>query len=309
MKKIPDGLVNFNIQDPPPQCGQWKKHMPRVRDAKIFEKYISARQLWRSKLEWQLTKEEALHILSDVKAAAVAGDWGARALMAYFYREGLGPLPKNNVLEPDMDKSVAIARMAVAAGQPWGFYDLGVAHEHGYGGANQNNSIAWAYYLRAAELGSPEAQMALAEAYGQANKLIDEEAMLECAFLQGHGLAAYKLGLRAMVRRQYVKGIEIYQKGIEYGCGDCATEMWILFEKGAWLDATSKEIEDFAVAGIIVDLERAKRYEIIADALEINPDLRFSNLEKNLPLPPKSLPEWLGVENILEPYNFKNPSY
>jgi len=41
--------------------------------------------------------------------------------------------------------------------RPWGYYDLGVAYEHGYGGAVQDDQIAWAYYLKAAELGSPEA--------------------------------------------------------------------------------------------------------------------------------------------------------
>ena len=44
--------------------------------------------------------------------------------------------------------------MAVAAGQACGYYDLGVAHEHGYGGAAQDEKIAWGYYLKAAELGS-----------------------------------------------------------------------------------------------------------------------------------------------------------
>ena len=71
-----------------------------------YRLYIDARRLWRSKIEWQLTKEESLGILRDVQHAASQGDWGARALMAYFYREGLGPLESNHVLDPDAKKSL-----------------------------------------------------------------------------------------------------------------------------------------------------------------------------------------------------------
>ncbi|MEF9927867.1 MAG: hypothetical protein RR983_01775 [Massilia sp.] len=91
--------------------------MPRTRDPAAYRLYIDARKLWRSKIEWQLPRQEALSILHDVQAAANQGDWGARALMAYFYRTGLGPLDTNNVLDPDADKLVEILRSAAATGQ------------------------------------------------------------------------------------------------------------------------------------------------------------------------------------------------
>ena len=149
MHTIPTGLQTFDVNGPIPTCGRWKDTMPRTRDPAAYRLYINARKLWRSKIEWQLTRQEALSILHDVQAAANQGDWGARALMAYFYRSGLGPLDTNHVLDADADKSVEIVRMAVAAGQAWGYYDLGVAHEHGYGGAAQDEQITWAYYLKA----------------------------------------------------------------------------------------------------------------------------------------------------------------
>lgn len=96
---------------------------------------------------------------------------------------------------PDPAKAVEIARMAAAALLPWGLYDLGVAYEHGYGGAVYDVELAWAYYLKAAQLGSPEAQMALASAYNQAARFDDEETMEQCAHRQGHGPAAFALGV------------------------------------------------------------------------------------------------------------------
>lgn len=194
---MPYGFKRFNLYDPLPGCARWRDYMPATRDPATHSLYIAARKLWRSKIEWQLTREEASRILSDVRTAADQGDWGARALMAHFYLEGLGPLESNNVLKPDLFKAVEIARMAAKVMQPWGLYDLGVAYEHGYGGAHYDIELAWAYYLRAAQLGSPEAQRALAQAYSAAGRRDDEVTMLNCAYEQGHGAAAYRLGIKA----------------------------------------------------------------------------------------------------------------
>jgi TPR repeat protein len=208
MHTIPQGLYRFKLTDPPPACDRWKEHMPATRDPDVYRLYIEARKLWRSKIAWQLTRTEALRILTDVNLASQKGDWGARALMGYFYRHGLGPLPSNHVLDPDADKTVEMARMAAAAGQPWGLYDLGVAHEYGYGGAYYDHDIAWAYYLKAAQLGSPDAQLALADAYLNAGRLNDEKTMLQCAYQQGHGMAALRLGVYARINMQYKDAIQ-----------------------------------------------------------------------------------------------------
>jgi TPR repeat protein len=204
--------------------------MPKTRGPAAYRLYINVRKLWRSKIEWQLTRQEAFSILHDVQAAANQGDWGARALMAYFYRSGLGPLDKNHVLDRDADKSVEIVRAAVAAGQAWGYYDLGVAHEHGYGGAAQDAQIAWAYYRKAAELGSPEAQMALASAYLKARRDDAEEAMLICAYKQGHGPAANKLGSYAKLSKNFGPALEYYQAGTRFGDKLSAVVMMFFFD-------------------------------------------------------------------------------
>lgn len=97
---MPSGLLAFDVNAPIPNCGRWKDTMPKERDSAAYRLYIEARKLWRSKIEWQLTREEAGRILHDVQTASNQGDWGALSLMAYFYRTGLGPLESNHVLDP-----------------------------------------------------------------------------------------------------------------------------------------------------------------------------------------------------------------
>ena len=309
MHTIPTGLQAFDVNGPIPTCGRWKNTMPRSRDPAAFRLYLSARKLWRSKIEWQLTRQEALSILHDVQDAAAQGDWGARALMAYFYRSGLGPLDSNHVLDPDGNKSVEIVRAAVAAGQAWGYYDLGVAYEHGYGDAAQDEQIAWAYYLKAAELGSPEAQMALASAYLKAERDDAEEAIVTCAYKQEHGPAAYKLGSYAKLRKNFGAALEYYQAGTKFGSEPSAAALMFMFDTEKW---SSREKQDQAALrelGILPDPERKRRYKQIDQALDINPDLKLARLDQVLPLPPAELPAWNGIQDAIEPEPDGPPSY
>jgi TPR repeat protein len=309
MHTMPPGLQAFDVNGPIPTCGRWKDTMPKTRDPVAYRLYINARKLWRSKIEWQLTRQEALSILHDVQAAANQGDWGARALMAYFYRSGLGPLDKNHVLDPDADKLVAILRTAVAAGQAWGYYDLGVAHEHGYGGAAQDAQIAWAYYRKAAELGSPEAQMALASAYLKAKRRDAEEAMVMCAYRQGHGPAAYDLGITAEGFKNFAAALEYYHAGTRFGSKESAIALRIMFAPKKWSLRDQQDQNALKQLSILPDPERKSRYDQISDALDLNPDLKLTRLDQVLPLPPAELPPWQGIQDAVEPEQDGPPTY
>lgn len=306
---LPYGFKKFSLNEPLPRCARWKEHMPASRDPAAYLLYIEARKLWRSKIEWQLTRNEATRILTDVGKAAELGDWGARALLAHFYLEGLGPLEKNEVLKPDAYKAVDIAHVAAKAMQPWGLYDLGVAYEHGYGGAHYDVELAWAYYLKAAQFGSPEAQMTLAQAYRNAGRPMDEEAMIQCAYQQGHGPAAYELALDASVQTKIQAAIGIYQNGVKFGSLECARDLKILFNQGYWARDSDEEKEALKLLGIKVDAERERRYDAIYDALQINPDLKLSRLDLVLPLPPAKLPAWAGVDDAVTPESTDRPTY
>jgi TPR repeat protein len=309
MHTMPPGLQAFDVNGPIPTCGRWKDTMPKTRDPAAYRLYINARKLWRSKIEWQLTRQEALSILHDVQTAANQGDWGARALMAYFYRHGLGPLDKNHVLDPDADKLVGILREAVAAGQAWGYYDLGVAHEHGYGGAAQDEQIAWAYYRKAAELGSPEAQMALASAYLKAERRDAEEAMVMCAYRQGHGPAAYDLATTAKLSKNFAAALAYYQAGIRFGSELSAAAMMLLFDLEDWSLRDKQDQIALKELEILPDLERKSRYKQIDQALDLNPDLKLTRLDQVLPLPPAELLAWQGVQDAIEPEPDGPPTY
>ncbi len=309
MHTIPPGLQAFDVNGPIPECGRWKDTMPRTRDPAAYRLYIEARKLWRTKIAWQLTRQEFLRIFHDVQAAASQGDWGARALMAHFYRNGLGPLEKNHVLDIDLDKSVEIVRSAVAAGQAWGYYDLGVAHEHGYGSAAQDEQIAWAYYLKAAELGSPEAQMTLAGAYLKAERRDADAAMVMCAYRQGHGPAAYKLGIRAELRKNFAEVLEYYQAGAKFGSEPSAAALMLMFDSKDWSQRDKQEQVVLRELEILPDPERKSRYKQIDQALDLNPDLKFTRLDQVLPLPPAELPAWKGIQDALEPEPDGPPTY
>ncbi|HJV01603.1 MAG TPA: DUF6396 domain-containing protein [Burkholderiaceae bacterium] len=283
--------------------------MPTYRDPEVYRPYIAARKLWRSKIEWQLTRSETQRILDDVTAAANKGDWGARALLSHFYRYGLGPLPSNNVLAPNADKHVQLARQAAAAGQAWGFYDLGVAHEYGYGGAAYDEEIAWAYFYRAAQLGSPDAQMALAEAYAKAERPLDEEYMLRCAYQQGHGPAALLLAMKARISGKYHDAVQIYQEGTKFGNADCASSLYLLFSRGYWSSSTEEQKQALQAIGVNKDEGRTERYLAIANALEINPDMSLGRLDQVLPLPPAALPKWHGIEDAMDQESSGPPTY
>jgi uncharacterized protein len=306
MHTIPHGLSRFDVSDPVPVCERWKMHMPKMRDPEQYQVYIAARNRWRSKIAWQFTKEELTQILADVRLVSDKGDWGARALLAHFYLHGLGPLPKNKVLDQDEFKSVAIARMAVEAGQPWGYYDIGVAHQYGYGGAYYDLDIAWAYYLRAAELGSPDAQMALAEAYREAGRKDAEEQMIQCAYQQGHGPAAAKLGMRALIRGNHADALRLHQDAVKFGSRESSTYLYLIFGSE---EASRFRDEILTPLGLGMDLERYRRYLQIDEALGLNPDLKFGRLDSVLPLPPAELPEWRGVQDAMDSEPAGPPTY
>lgn len=309
MHTMPPGLREFKVAEAPPVCGRWKDHMPKERGPEAYRVYIKARNFWRSKHEFEFTREELQSVLKDVRLAAEKGDWGARALMAHFHLRGLGHLETNKVLDAEPEKGVQVIRQAVAAGQAWGFYDLGVAHEYGYGGAVMDETIAWAYYLRAAELGSPDAQMALADAYENAKLHQEAHKLRICAYKQGHGPAARKLGLIAKVEERFDEALRYYQDGTRFGNEDSAAALMLLFWPENWHHFPAEQQIKLRELGIKPDAERKARYKAIAKALELNPDLKLTRLDKVLPLPPADLPLWNGVLDAVEPEIESLPSY
>lgn len=310
MHDIVSSLEAFDVAAAPPSCSRWKESMPRTRASEPYKRYIAARKKWRSKRSWELTAEESRWIFHEVQAAAAMGDWGARALMSHFYLNGIGMQNVNRVIEPDPKKAVELMLQAAQNGQAWGYYDLGVAVEYGYADLLPDRTTAWKLYLKAAKLGSPDAQMALANAYEQARKLPEATALFECAYEQGNGQAAYELAVRSFIADHELEAMKYIQDGVAFGSDRCASLMWILFTEGdIAFGATDDQQHLLRDHGYTKDSERGKRYEAIFNALDLNKDLRFPMLAAVIPPPPAKLPEWNGIDDAIGPEPEGPPSY
>ena len=130
-----------------------------------------------------------------------------------------------------------------------------------------------------------------------ANRAIGRQ-MLECAFAQGSGEAAYRLGIsyenqaRGIVdsierEKMYAKAVQRYHEGVKFGSKECARAMSSLFRLGAPAIGNAK------------DPIREDRYFAISEYLRHHPDTRLPNLDRVLPLPPAKLPTWDGEAESL----------
>lgn len=178
--------------------------------------------------------------------------------------------------------------------------NMGAYHQRGIG-VKADTSRAYAFWQLAADMGSSAAQAYLgAKLKGTydnphqgfwGNREIALK-MLECSFAQGSGEGAYELATTLANRdgktpEFYARALLIYHEGVKLGCKDCANTLSVRFDRTTPL------------TGNTIDTARAERYSELGDALELNPDLRFPNLDKVLPLPPAPLPFWDGERETL----------
>ena len=88
-------------------------------------------------------------------------------------------------------------------------------------------------------------------------------------------------------QEQFARALQILHDGTKFGSEDAANSLSSSFFAGAPL------VHHF------IDPARGQRYSVLGDALWLNPDLRFPNLDKVLPLPPAPLPQWDGKPKSL----------
>ena len=186
------------------------------------------------------------------------------------------------------------------------FYWMGELHEVG-DGVTPNVDRAWAFWGLAADLGSPLAQTRISKALVFANRTQEKPqlarwanlelktALLECAHAQGHAEASFLLGEHldqdaessrrlsrfATAAAQYRYALEVLHAGVRFGSDKAAEYLSSAFRHGKSL-----------VGAAFVDKAREDRYFELGNALYDNPDLRFPNLDRVLPLPPAKLPPW-----------------
>jgi hypothetical protein len=173
---------------------------------------------------------------------------------------------------------------------------MGAYYMGGVGQLKQDASVAYAFWQKAADLGSKDAQAYLGAKLKAdhdeppafwGNRVIGLK-MLECALAQGSANAAYELGVTLdSSEGEHARALLILHEGVRLGSENSANYVSSSFRTGD------------ALVNNFIDSARAERYDILGDALGRNPDLRFPNLDKVLPLPPAQLPKWDGDKQTL----------
>lgn len=208
------------------------------------------------------------------------------------------------VPDHDPEKAIRWVEKAMMLGVPDAYDRMGVYHLNGVvkGG---NATTAYAFFQRAADMGSPAAMTFLGDKMSGTYDDPDGEfwgnlpvatKMLECALAQGYGLAADKLSYiyRGTTPDSKSRALRILHEGVKLGCAECA-------------DNLSTEFNGFGLTrgeNLIghIDKARAQRYSKIGDVLKLyDGRLKLPNLDKILPLPPAALPKWDGnVKTLID---------
>lgn len=244
------------------------------------------------------------NIVRLTRLAAERRHWKAMLNLASLYLEGRDPTHS-------VEDAVLLVEDAMRLGVPAAYDRIGTYYMNGTG-VQRDLTKAYAFWQKAAEMGNPQAMAYLAsrlnvgpdnEGASYWSNIPVATKMLECAFGQGYGQAAYDLYFLYQVPRApngkiigdptpqtKARALNVLHHGVRLGCEDCANKLAIEFSR------------PFDLAKMLVpyiDKARGARYTMLADALGFNPHRRFPNLDNVLPLPPADLPVWDGKRETL----------
>jgi len=224
------------------------------------------------------------------------GHWKAQFNLAGAYLYGMG-------VPQDMENALSLTEDLMRKGVPAAWDNMGAYYMGGVGPLEQDATVAYAFWQKAADMGSMAAQtyigsklLAISDQPPEAwaNRKVGMK-MLECAYAQGYAGAGYELGMEyatlgILDSTKKAPALQYFHQAVKWGSDRAANRLSFNFERGS-SDTSSVAAE--------VDKARSERYTIIGDALERNPDLRLPNLDKVLPLPPAKLPMWNGDKETL----------
>ncbi|MBV7479675.1 DUF6396 domain-containing protein [Pseudomonas sp. PDM31] len=192
---------------------------------------------------------------------------------------------------PDASKEVIdLAEYYVAQDIPGAYYDLAHYLELGYG-VKQDVAASRAYFRRAADLGSPDAQYYVGRLLSYVPNTADILlAMYKCAMEQGNRLAARDYSSYLQDSGLYQEALKGYHTATRNGDDLSAYSLANAF-KGP---PASNELNYLALQQ---DDERVVRYNKISDFLTRHEHLgaKMPDLDDIVPLPPATLPDWDGT--------------
>jgi TPR repeat protein len=237
-------------------------------------------------------------IIRLTRQAAERRHWKAMLNLASFYLEGRDP-------PHGVEDAVKLVEEAMRLDVPDAFDRMGTYYMNGTG-VKADATRAYAFWQEAARRGNPEALTFIGKkliatkddpkgSYW-ANATVGTK-MLECAYSQGHGAAAYQLGLVYTIpfghnptRDELARALEVFHNGVKFGSAECAANLATEFDH---------PFEPMRMVAPNIDKARAARYNVLARALDFDPNRRFPNLDMILPLPPATLPKWDGKRDTL----------
>ncbi|NHQ91479.1 tetratricopeptide repeat protein [Janthinobacterium lividum] len=271
-------------------------------DAQAEDWFLEARAL--EDPEIFMEDRDYKKIVALTHQAAERLHWKAMLNLASLYVEGRDPLHSE-------EEAVQLVEKAMRLGIPAAYDRMGTYYANGTG-VNGDITRAYAFWQKAAQMGNPQAMDFLSDKLnvGLANEGAGYWAnipvaikMMECAFSQGYGPVAYNLSYMYASPRMAtgrVSGprtpetkalaLKVLHEGVAFGCEKCANKLTIEF-------GDPFDLADMLVP--YVDKARGERYAVLGNELGFNPNARFPNLDKVLPLPPADLPPWNGDRDTL----------
>jgi TPR repeat protein len=217
------------------------------------------------------------------RIAASHGHYKAATNLQVLISQGLASSP-----DPQRE-TIELVESAILQGIPGAYYDMAHYLEMGYG-VEQDRDKANAYFRKAADLGSPDAQFYVANLLGRVKGGYEVMiAMRRCAASQGHGRAAADLAAVLRVGAEYKETVQAYQQAVKAGESASADKL------GEAFDGPLSEDDLFYMA-LDADKERSLRYKKISEFLEENEQLgaKLPDIDAIVPLPPAQLPSWDG---------------
>jgi hypothetical protein len=303
-EKVPPHMQKLAAFDPHVSSFKCQIEVSKVPpvDAQADDWFLEARALEDSSIF--IDDRDHKKIVQLTRQAAERHHWKAMLNLASLYVEGRDPPNSEH-------EALMLVSQAIELGVPAAYDRMGTYYLNGTG-VHVDATRAYAFFQKAAEMGNPQAMAFLGEKMDAAADGIKPGywsnipvaiQMFECALAQGYGPAAEELKYMYAVprgpdgkelggRNQETRNrvMQALHEGVKGGCMYCANHL-------ATELSDPVNLENMYVP--LLDKARGERYAVLREALGFNPDRRFPNLDRILPLPPASLPSWDGQRDSL----------
>ncbi|MCK1793938.1 SEL1-like repeat protein [Pseudomonas violetae] len=260
------------------ECVFERDHLPELDEA--------ANVLYRYGLylEHDKGRKNYEDIAKYYRVAAAHGHYKAATNLQFLLSAGQSS-------SPDASKeTIDLVEVFIKKEIPGAYYDMAHYLEAGYG-VKQDLVASKAYFRRAADMGSPDAQYYVARLLSyvpNAGGVV--LSMYKCAMEQGHRSAAGRYSSYLQDSGLYEEALQGYQTAIRNGDVTSASVLADAFNGPSASDALD-------YLALTKDSERVVRYKKIQLFLGRHEHLgaKIPELDDIVPLPPAPLPEWDGT--------------